>query len=138
MNKPSSAETYIGKHLLVGITYLDHEENVVEQVQLHGTITKIDETVIAIRLNDSDEEFTLPPDLDAIQEAAPGEYRLRSTGEVVINPDFLGSWTVILNRTIQDWDSSHRGHRGHGEKTRLPCGPLCSLCSLWPIPVSQG
>jgi hypothetical protein len=42
-----------------------------------------------------------------------------------------------LNQTPQDWDSSHRGHREHGEKTRLPCGSLCSLCSLWPIPVSQ-
>src|SRR5689334_12791825 len=75
MNNPS-AETYIGKHLLFGITYLDHNENVVEQVQLHGTITRIDESAITIRLNGSDEEFTLPPDLNAINEAAPGEYRL--------------------------------------------------------------
>jgi hypothetical protein len=28
-------------------------------------------------------------------DALPGEYRLRSTGEVVINPDYLAKWVVI-------------------------------------------
>lgn len=93
MNKPS-VETYIGKHLLFGITYLDHDENLIDQVQLHGTITRIEATIIAIRLHGSNEEFTLPPDLDAINEAPPGEYKLRSTGEVVENPDLLATWTV--------------------------------------------
>ncbi|MFX0060574.1 MAG: hypothetical protein ACFFC7_00125 [Candidatus Hermodarchaeota archaeon] len=37
---------------------------------------------------------SLPPDLSAFQKAEPGDYRLRSTGEVVINPDFTVLWTV--------------------------------------------
>jgi hypothetical protein len=36
----------------------------------------------------------LPPEPDAFDEAVPGEYRLRSTGEVVVNPAFTTSWTV--------------------------------------------
>jgi len=36
----------------------------------------------------------LPPDLRAFQDAPPGEYRLRSTGEVVVDPDFISSWTI--------------------------------------------
>ncbi len=34
---------YIGKHLLVGLTYVDAEGQVVEQTQLHGIITQITE-----------------------------------------------------------------------------------------------
>ena len=36
-------DQYIGKHLLVGLTYVDHHDEVTEQRQLHGTITRITE-----------------------------------------------------------------------------------------------
>ena len=42
----------------------------------------------------SGEEEWLPPHLEAYQEAAEGEYRLRSTGEVVVDPDWLCTWTI--------------------------------------------
>lgn len=91
----SLAEAYIGKHLLIGVTYLDHEGNFVEQKQFHGEITRIDDQEgIVINLSGSGDEYKLPPDLNALQEAPEGEYRLRSTGEVVTNPDFLTSWTI--------------------------------------------
>jgi hypothetical protein len=38
--------------------------------------------------------YWLPPDGRAFEEAPPGEYRLRSTGEVVIDPDYLATWTI--------------------------------------------
>jgi hypothetical protein len=34
------------------------------------------------------------PDLRGIQEAPPGVYRLRSTGEEVHDPDFFYTWTI--------------------------------------------
>ncbi len=40
--------------------------------------------------------FRLPFDPEALKVAAPGEYRLRSTGEVVVNPDFTTVWSVTL------------------------------------------
>jgi hypothetical protein len=87
-------ESYIGKHLLVGITYLDHEGKLLEQNQFHGEIVRINENEgIVIRLHDSDEEFKLPPSVKSLQPAPPGEYRLRATGEVVVNPDFITTWT---------------------------------------------
>lgn len=43
------------------------------------------------------EILSLPSDLRAIEPAPEGEYRLHSTGEVVVNPDFLSTWTVELN-----------------------------------------
>ena len=92
----SLSDTYIGKHLLVGITYLDHNEALLEKRQLHGHIVRINEHEgIVLKLFDSDEEFKLPPQLEALRSAQPGEYRLRETGEIVVNPDLLGTWTVV-------------------------------------------
>lgn len=64
------------KHLIIGITILDHEENLIEQRQMHGDIIriKIHEGVV-VRLSGTNEEYILPPDLSAIQVAPPGEYR---------------------------------------------------------------
>jgi hypothetical protein len=35
------ATSYIGKHLLIGITYLDYNENFIEQKQFYGNIVRI-------------------------------------------------------------------------------------------------
>ena len=85
----------LNKHIIVGITYLDHKGILVEQVQLHGNITRINESEgIVIQVRNSGKEYTLPPDITAIKKAPPGEYQFRSTGEVVVNPDFMTSWTI--------------------------------------------
>ena len=86
-------EDLIGKHILIGITYLDNLGNEIERVQCHGYFESMDD-VVHIRLKDPDEDFTLPPDLSAFRKAKPGKYRLRTTGEEVINPDYLCTWTV--------------------------------------------
>jgi hypothetical protein len=88
-------EKYIGKHLLIGITYLNHEGGLIEQKQMHGTIVRINESEgLVVQLDYSEEFFALPPALHSIQEAPPGDYRLRSTGEVVSDPDYLTTWTI--------------------------------------------
>ena|SRR5215472_2688683 len=88
------AASYIGKHLLIGMTYLDHNEQLIEQKQLHGEIVRINENEgIVIKLHNSGEEFKLPPELDSLKPAPPGEYRLHATGEVVVDPDLLTIWT---------------------------------------------
>ena len=90
----AKAARFIGKHALVGLTYVNADGTVRKQVQLHGRITAVDETVVTMRLHGSDEEITLPPALEAFEPAEPGEYRLRTTGEVVVDPDLLASWTI--------------------------------------------
>src|SRR5687768_18130400 len=89
------AKQLIGKRALVGITVVDPGGKVVDQYQLSGEIIRIreEEGVIVLRLG-SGEEYTLPPNLDAFQPATPGRYTLRSTGEVVVDPDLLAAWTV--------------------------------------------
>lgn len=88
------AETYIGKHLMIGMTYLDQDGEFIEQKQFHGRIVRINEREgIVVRLHNSDEEFALPPALESLAEVPEGEYQLHSTGEVVVNPDLLTTWT---------------------------------------------
>ena len=43
-------------------------------------------------------ELELPSDLSSTKKARPGEYKLRSTDEIVINPDFLATWNVVRDK----------------------------------------
>jgi hypothetical protein len=80
---------YVGKRLLVGITVVSAEGEFVYQEQFHGLIVAADPRGVVVERADTAARVSLPPEL---MEAAPGEYRLRSTGEVVLNPDFLAKW----------------------------------------------
>ena len=86
----------IGKIMLVGITYTDSGGNVKERKQFWGTVTVADKGKILIEQKNG-EILSLPPDLSAVKPAPEGEYRLHSTGEVVVNPDFLSIWISELN-----------------------------------------
>ena len=90
------AASYVGKYILVGIIYLDHEGNELRREQIHGVITSATKTGIEISLRGSREgdSWNLPPVLDAISPAAPGKYSLRKTGEVIEDPDLLATWEV--------------------------------------------
>ena len=83
----------VGKSVLVGLTYIDANGDVDEVVQFFGQITSFDEEMVTIA-RDSGEDFTLPPAIEAFEEAEPGEYSLRSTGEVIVDPDLISTWTI--------------------------------------------
>jgi hypothetical protein len=92
---PAKAESLVGKTVLVGLTYVNAQHEAAEQRQYHGVIERADERDgFAVRRADTGELEWLPPDLRAFETAAPGEYRLRSTGEVVVDPDLLSTWTI--------------------------------------------
>ena len=80
---------------MIGLTYLNPDDTVLKQVQPHGKVIQADDQKgIVIERADTGETFALPPGWDSIQKAPPGEYKLRSTGEVVKDPDYLTSWTI--------------------------------------------
>jgi hypothetical protein len=82
---------YIGKCLLAGVTYLKDDGEVDRREQFYGTIVVATEFEIVVERSDTGDRMSFPPE---VEKAEPGEYRLRSTGEVVVNPDYLASWTV--------------------------------------------
>ena len=89
------AETLIGTYVLAGITYLDHAEKPIEHKQVHGRVVRASRREgVVLKLEPSGDEFRLPPCIDAFKVAAPGQYRLRSSGEVVTDPDFTCMWSA--------------------------------------------
>lgn len=87
-------DEYVGKHLLMSLTYLDRAGALDYKVQLHGVIIRINEAVIAVERQDTGNEFTLPADLSALKAAAEGEYHLKPSGDIVVNPDYLVVYTI--------------------------------------------
>jgi hypothetical protein len=85
---------YVGKTIIVGISYRDHAQEVSRQHQFHGEIVRVNlREGVVVRLA-SGEERRLPPDPRTFRPAPPGEYRFRSTGEVIVNPDLMTTWLV--------------------------------------------
>ena len=86
----------VGKRLLAGLTYVDDSDQIVERHQVDGTILRMNEMDgLVIDQSDGAGEFSLPPDLEALDAAIPGaEYKNRSTGQTVIAPDFVARWTI--------------------------------------------
>ena len=84
-----------GRRILVGITRVAADGSY-EQEQFVGTASLEDhQTYALMRLKCDDGEIRdYPFDARSLQRAPAGEYRLRSTGEIVRNPDFLMTWTV--------------------------------------------
>lgn len=89
----------VGKTVLVGLTMLSESGEPVERRQFLGTVARID-TDAGIELQRGDGSTCwLPPDVRSLEEARPGEYRLRSTREVVVDPDYTCTWTVRSSGT---------------------------------------
>jgi len=82
-----------GKTIIIGVTTLDSSGKVVKRFQIYGTVSEATREKFVIR-RPNGKNYTLPPFYSNVCPAAPGEYRLRSTGEVVVNPDYTTTWDV--------------------------------------------
>ena len=87
-------ENGIGKLILIGITYYNENNELVEQYQTSGIIDSVTDSEIKIKREDYKELFIIPNDDRAIYEAKSGEYRERETGKIITNPDFISEWII--------------------------------------------
>jgi hypothetical protein len=93
-------DDFVGKTVLLGLTFTTADGELIEQLQRHGIIEQVDpEAGIAVRLvapgqRWDGELYWLPPDTSNLVAAAPGAYRLRSTGETIVDPDFTSTWEI--------------------------------------------
>ncbi|HEY4081864.1 MAG TPA: hypothetical protein VGM81_14325 [Burkholderiaceae bacterium] len=87
-------ESFLGKKILVGLTYLGANGEVREQRQLHGVISDVGEHALNFEQANGSGAFSIPFDgqLDAADSEAV--YTLRSTGEAVTGVDFVASFTI--------------------------------------------
>jgi hypothetical protein len=88
------AEYARGKTVLVGITRLSPTGELRAQEQFAGRLAEIDPDNGLLLDVGADEPHWLPPDMGPWEVAAPGEYRLRSTGETLVDPDYLCTWVL--------------------------------------------
>ena len=88
----------IGKVALVGMTRLAADgKTVVAKQQFHGVIEAADHATgirIACRGGSDVETMMLPPTTTPFLNAKPGNYRLKSSGETIKDPDVTVSWTI--------------------------------------------
>jgi hypothetical protein len=91
------AADLVGKLLLVGVSYFAADGSFIEQQQFFGRVASAGKDggiVLDLEGSRLGEQFCLPPDTRSVYKAAPGDYRLRSTGEVVVDPDYTATYTV--------------------------------------------
>lgn len=90
-----AAEAMVGKLVIVGITRMTADGP--EQEQMFGVVKSADATKgfeLQLQGTREGETYRLPPHAQNFFPAPPGEYRLRSTGEVVVDPDYTSTWTL--------------------------------------------
>ena len=85
---------YLGKRILVGLTYLDNDGEVNEQIQLHGIINKISDNSLLFERSDGEGEFSIPFDGELDKAEEESVYNLKSTGEKVTGVNYLASFTI--------------------------------------------
>lgn len=86
-----------GKVFLIGLTFVDQEGEVIERYQTHGTVKRLtNDGIFKIRREDHS-LFQIPYDKDTIKLAKHGEYREKSTGETIKDPDFIMVWEIVAN-----------------------------------------
>lgn len=89
---------YIGKILLVAISYYRPDGELIGRKQIAGTIAEMAEDRVVIKKLDDGESFNLPPDGQFIA-AKPGVYTLNDGNvESVSNPDFTCFYSVIQQK----------------------------------------
>ena len=90
-----SPQNLEGAIVLVGVTR-ERKDGTVTQEQYSGvaSVERFDEmSVVNIHCDDG-EVRNYPFDEQTLEVARPGEYRLRSTGKIIVDPHYLMTWIV--------------------------------------------
>ena len=91
------AQQLIGKHVLIGVTVQNRRGEFTRQEQFHGIVLSADEKAgikVMLKGTREGEENWLPPATNVFEPAEPGVYKLRSTGEEVVDPAFTATWLL--------------------------------------------
>ena len=96
-----------GRDVLVGLTYLDDDKQVIRQEQFYGRIDEVDESTTWVETLDGSGRRWLPTDPAAFRPAPAGTYHLTSTGAVVTDPSFVASWMLTAENDEDDDEVSY-------------------------------
>ena len=86
----------VGTRLLVGISVRAPDGTLLRQEQFCGRVLRVADGVVEVeRPHAPGDPAVLPADYAAYDEAAPGRYVLSTTGETVVDPDYVTTWDVL-------------------------------------------
>ena len=94
----AKAASLLGKIVLVGVTVEDKRGELRRQEQYFGRVTDVDPRhgiTIALMGAREGETKNLTPHPDVFEAASPGTYRLRPTGETIVDPAYTCTWTLV-------------------------------------------
>ena len=87
-------QDFIGKSILVGLSWVDYEDNFLAQQSVFGRITRIADNMLYIDSGE-DEEFTIPFDAEHIEKSDPELiYNLHNPQKTITGVDFTSEWTI--------------------------------------------
>lgn len=92
------ADALLNSYVLVGVSIERKNGEFVRNEQFHGVVERVDAhhgMKIALRGSNEGETKWLPPALDAFEPARPGTYTLHCTSELITDPDFLATFTLV-------------------------------------------
>jgi len=98
-----------GKVFLIGLTFMDEDGNVIEQYQTSGMVEELTDNGFFKFNRNNACTFQLPYDERAIKKAAEGEYSEKSTRNIIINPDYITTWTIDVKSTDNLDDMKQNG-----------------------------
>ncbi|MBM4444150.1 MAG: hypothetical protein FJ020_02465 [Chloroflexi bacterium] len=106
---------YLGKHVLLGLTYERRVGRRCEQTRkemVHGWISRVSfKEGVVISLSDG-RERALPPELLMFQPASPGDYVLTANGERISDVDLVTRWIITeKNDDSLDLDTERESGR---------------------------
>lgn len=87
----------IGKKILVGLTYVDTNNEVTSQLQLHGNILSTGEHTLVFQRSDNDSEFSIPFKGELDEADTELIYTLKTTGEEVTGVNYISTFTIHQN-----------------------------------------
>ena len=92
------AADLVGKYILIGIRYVSSSGEELHRAQMHGVVQSASPRGVEVSLRGARHgaSFSIPPDPRFFSVAKPGNYTLRSTGEVVTDPQVL--CTAVLTK----------------------------------------
>ena len=98
------AEPEIGRRVIVCLVYTDDQEQITRSEQYYGSISRVTRHNVFISTSTGKEIRILST---YFMYAPGGAYKLRSSGEIVRNPDMIASWSVNpanSSRTYEEWE----------------------------------
>lgn len=105
---PERLPSLVGKTVLVGVTVFSADDVELGRYQYFGRIRGIERPHgLVLELGDG-RFLDMPPSFSQLKEARSGTYRLRESGEVVEDPDFISVATLKLPPGRTEWSGPRR------------------------------